>query len=238
MTGTIIKLESKSKSATIDILEPIGENWFGDGLTGKTFAKMLKDLGNVNNITVRINSPGGNVFDGTAIYNLLKQHPANVDVNIIGMALSAASVIAQAGNTISMAHNAMFMIHDPWGYSMGNSREMRDTADLLDKIKGTLVDSYALRVKDLTKEQIGDMMAEETWFTAEEAKDAGFIDKITTDETFEASWDLTKFKNTPQQALAFAGPAAGLRGKIAALNIATMNLNHRRTKSLSPQGAK
>lgn len=242
MTGTVIKLERRTKTAIIDILEPIGENWFGDGLTGKKFAGMLKDVGDVDNIHLRINSPGGNVFDGVAIYNLLKQHKATVDVNIIGMALSAASVIAQAGDSINMAHNAMFMVHDPWSFAMGNSREMRDAADLLDKIKGTLVDTYARSIERRKgasdAELIALMMEEETWLTADEAKDHGFVDEITDDVTVEASWDLTKFKNPPEQALAMAGPAAGLRGKLALNKSLTQAYAMRLTNSLRPSKRK
>ena len=131
-----------AKTGEIWLYDQVGEGFFG-GMSAKTFNDELNKLGKVDTINLRINSPGGSVFDGVAIYNTLKRHPARLEVDVDGIAASIASVIAMAGDEIRMAANSMMMIHDPYGMSMGNSDEMRKTADLLDQIKGTIVVNYA-----------------------------------------------------------------------------------------------
>lgn len=161
--------------AEIEIYSPIGENWWGDGLTAKKFRSDLKALGTVSEIVVRINSPGGAVFDGFSIYNALKEHGARIVVRIDGLAASIASVIAMAGDEIVMGEGAMMMIHDPWSIAIGDSDDMRKAAEMLDKVKVGLVDAYEKRTKK-KRAQIEDWMAVETWFTAEEAVEEGFAD--------------------------------------------------------------
>ncbi len=141
--------------------------------------QFVKDLSGVTakSIRLRMNSPGGNVFDGIAIYNALKNHPATVNVEVDGLAASIASIIAMAGDTIYMATNAFLMIHNAWALAVGDSEEMRKMADVLDKIDTTMVRTYAERTGS-TQRDIRQMMSEETWMTAEEAKDAGFCDSV------------------------------------------------------------
>lgn len=122
-------------AAEISIYEEIG----GFGITAKKFAEDLKALGDVSHIDLRIHSPGGDVFEGIAIYNLLRNHPAEITVYIDGVAASMASVVAMAGDRVVMPENAMMMIHKPWGISGGNAGDMRDYADLLDKVETVLV---------------------------------------------------------------------------------------------------
>ena len=138
----MIRNAAKSE-ADILIYEEIGADWFGDGLTAKAFAEDLKALGNVDRINLFINSPGGSVFDGLAIYNQLIAHKAEVHVRIDGLAASIASVIAMAGDTIEMPENAILMIHDPFAVVMGNSEELRKMADTLEKIKAGLITAYS-----------------------------------------------------------------------------------------------
>ena len=109
------------------------------GITAKDFARDLKELDPKGEINLRINSPGGSVTDGIAIYNLLKNHKAKVNTFVDGLAASMASVIAMAGDTITMPENALMMIHNPWGGAMGDADELRKTADVLDKMKTALV---------------------------------------------------------------------------------------------------
>ena len=190
-------MKASGDTAEILIYEVIGEDfWTGGGVTAKGFSDELKALGDVKTINLRINSPGGSVFDGVAIYNNLAQHPAKVNVYIDALAASIASIIAMAGDTITMAENAMMMIHNPWALVVGDSNDMRKEADLLDKIRDTLVTTYATRTGKKA-EEITAMMDAETWFTAEEAKEAGFADAIVAGKKAANLYDLSVFKNAP-----------------------------------------
>ena len=197
------KIENKGEAAEIWIYEEIGEDfWSGDGITAKSFQKDLATI-KAGQINLHINSPGGSVWDGLTIANLLKQHPANVTTYIDGLAASIASVIALAGNKVVMAENALFMIHNPWGFAMGDATEMRKTADLLDKIGGSLVAAYASK-SGKPDDEISALMDSETWMTAQEAKDAGFIDEISEQMDLAAcakfipAMQKAKFKNIPE----------------------------------------
>jgi len=189
------EIRAKVSEAEIWIYEEIGSGWFGDGLSAKQFADDIKTLGKVDRITVRLNSPGGDVFDGIAIYNILKSHSARVIVNIDGVAASIASVIAMAGDEIYMAENAMMMIHEAWTMAMGNARELREIADRLEKISGVIRDTYAKRTSEkATPETITRLMDGETLMTAQEALDYGFVDALTEALRMAAHFDLDKFK--------------------------------------------
>ncbi len=201
-----------AKTAEVFIYDEIGGGFFGGGITAKRFADDLKALGHVTTLNVRMNSPGGDVFDGLAIYNTLKRHPANVIVDVDGMALSIASVIAMAGNQINMAKNAMMMIHDPWGIAAGTAEDLRRQADLMDTVKGNLVTTYADRTKNSAGD-IEEMMSAETWLTAADAVQQGFADAITTELQMAARFDLSRFPSSN-------APPVGAdiyRGKIAAM---------------------
>ena len=168
---------NKADKAEIWIYEEIGEDfWTGGGITAKNFQKELSDI-KAPRIDLHVNSPGGLVFDGITIYNLLKQHPANVTTYIDGLAASISSVIALAGDKVIMAENALFMIHKASGGIYGNSDDMRYYADMLDKVNGSIATTYISRTKK-DESEINDLMAAETWFNAEEALAAGFIDEI------------------------------------------------------------
>ncbi len=171
------EIKAKADKAEIWIYEMIGEDfWTGGGITAKNFQKELSEI-KASQIDLHINSPGGVVFDGITIYNLIKQHPANVTTYIDGLAASIASVIALAGDKVIMAANALYMIHNPTGLAMGTARDMRDLADVLDKIAGTMVGTYVSKTEK-SEEDIREMLDAETWMTAEEAKEHGFIDEI------------------------------------------------------------
>lgn len=164
---------SGEKSADIYIYEEIGY-W---GVTARQFASSLKALGDIDHINLRIHSPGGDVFEGIAIYNLLNTHPASKTVYIDGLAASMASVIAMVGNPVIMPENAMMMIHKPWGITGGDANDMRDYADLLDKVEGVLIPSYAKKTGK-TPEELAVMLGEETWLTAQECIEHGFADQL------------------------------------------------------------
>lgn len=162
------------QTAEISIYDEIG----GWGISAQQFAKEFKALGNnLKQIDLRIHSPGGDVFDGIAIYNLLKNHPAHKTVYIDGLAASMASVIAMAGNEIIMPENAMMMIHKPWGIQGGDADDMRKYADLLDKVEHTLIPAYAEKTGK-SAEELSAMLCAETWLNAKECVEQGFADKL------------------------------------------------------------
>lgn len=157
--------------AEISIYDAIG----GHEINAKQFSDDLKAL-DVDTIHLRINSPGGSVIDGNAIFNALTRHKAKVITHIDGLAASMASVIAMAGDEIHMADNALFMVHNPWTVTMGSADELRADADLLDKMAASILNAYSR--SQYEPAEIKDLMDAETWLTAQEALDAGFIDKI------------------------------------------------------------
>lgn len=184
-------------TAEISIYDEIGY-W---GITAKSFSKDLKALGNnLKQINLHIHSPGGDVFDGIAIYNLLKNHPANVTVYIDGLAASMASVIAMAGNEVIMPENAMMMIHKPWGIQGGDAEDMRKYADLLDKVENTLIPAYASKTGK-TPEELAEMLSAETWLNGKECVEQGFADKLAEPLVAMASIKSRKledFENMPK----------------------------------------
>jgi ATP-dependent Clp protease protease subunit len=192
-----VQFKAKGSRGEIWLYDQIGEDfWSGGGITDKQFQKELSALGNVSEISLRINSPGGDVFQGFAIYNMLKRHPANIVVDVDALAASIASIIAMAGDTIRMAKNAMMMIHNPQGMAYGDANEMVRVKALLDQIKGSLVDTYV----DRTGQKGGDLanwMDDETWFTAESAVERGFADSVTRETTVNAFAPPHAFRNVP-----------------------------------------
>lgn len=196
-----IEVIAQGDTAEVLVYDQIGNSWLQDGLTAKAFAESLKAAGPVKTINVRINSPGGSVFEATAIYNTLVNHGAAVNVHIEGAALSAASLVAMAGDEIKMAANGFLMIHDPVGRTTGDAAEMRRAAEMLDKIKATLVATYAGRTGQ-DPEAISKMMTAETWMDAKEAKKLGFITSISkkADLAVAASADAREFfRNAPDR---------------------------------------
>lgn len=187
------------KDAELEINGPIGAEVWGDEVSAKQFLNDIKALGNVKNINVHINSPGGDVWHGNTIYNRLKSHAAKINVFIDGLAASAASVIAMAGDTVHMYENSILMIHDPYTYSGGTAEDMRKAAERLDKVKEGVVAVYKSKT-NLPEEKIAELMAAETWMTAKEAKALGFVDTITEGEAVTMSLsgiDPKLYKNTP-----------------------------------------
>jgi ATP-dependent Clp endopeptidase proteolytic subunit ClpP len=184
----------------IYLYDSIGAGLFTEGNTAKSVIDQIKAAGS-KPIDLHINSPGGSVFDGYAIYNALLNHKPGLDVYIDGLAASIASYIAMAGGRIVIAANALLMIHNPSSAANdGTAEELRKQADLLDKITDSIVDAYSRRT-GLPEQQIAEMLDEETWLDAETAKAFGFVDEITEPLELAASFDttqLSKFKNVPE----------------------------------------
>ena len=178
------------------------------GVTAKGFLAEFGALPADAAIDLRLNSPGGSVFDAVAIYNALKRHAGEITVWIDGIAASAASYIAMAGDRVVMPENAFLMIHDPSGLVMGTAEDMRATADALDKVKGSLIQGYAAK-SGAADEEIAALMAAETWLDAKDAMDLGLIDRLVEPVKLAASFDVSKFRNAPPELVAAAkGPEA------------------------------
>lgn len=169
--------QTTANSADIYIYGDIYDSWWDDDNSAVSLKDKLLELGDINEINLHINSLGGDVFEGIAMFNLLKQHKATVNVFIDGIAASIASVIAMAGDTIYMPKNSMMMIHNCWSYACGNSKEFRKLADDLDKIMEASIESYMSKV-NITKEELKELLDAETWLTAQECFDKGFADEL------------------------------------------------------------
>lgn len=175
--------------------------WWGDEVTPKQFKEDLDALGDITALNVYINSPGGDVFAGQAIHSMLKRHSATITVYVDGLAASIASVIAEAGDKVIMPSNAMFMVHNPWTYGMGNADDFRKLADDLDKIAESMIAAYLSKAKDLDRDKLVEIMNAETWLTAQEAIEYGFADELEDAKDYAASLTgrfLNLYDNTPE----------------------------------------
>lgn len=171
---------SSEDEATISILDPIGADMWGEGVTAKRIAGALRAIGE-RPVAVNINSPGGNVFEGIAIYNLLQEHKARVTVNVLGLAASIASVIAMAGDEIRIGRAGFLMIHNSWVVAAGDRHAMRDVADWLEPFDQALNSVYASRT-GLATGELGKMMDKETWLSGAQAIEQGFADDFLASE--------------------------------------------------------
>jgi len=202
------KIKAKEDSAEISIFGDIGASWWGDSVTVADFKKDFDAVKDKASIHILINSPGGDVFDGIAIYNIIATEREKVSVEVIALAASAASIIALAGSSLSIDTAGFFMIHNPWSWAMGGADDMRETADLLDKIGGELVNIYEAH-SDLSADEIQEYMDADTWFTADEAVEAGFADEQIEHEAVAASVSIDSryaYKHVPER---FQGSAEG-----------------------------
>jgi ATP-dependent Clp endopeptidase proteolytic subunit ClpP len=173
MSRSWFSIQNKTEtSAEVNIYDEIGL-W---GITAADFINALRAVGD-RRILLRINSPGGDVFHGFAIYTRLRDHKGGVDVKIDGLAASMASVIAMAGDNVAMPSNALMMVHNPSGLVIGESEDMRKLADVLDKVKATLITAYQ-RKTGKPYDELSSMLDAETWMNPEEALEHGFIDEI------------------------------------------------------------
>jgi len=184
-----LRIHSKTKpffraalqsDGTLELLiyEDIGANWWdGGGITAKTVKQQIDEAANYSKILIRINSPGGDAFEGIAIYNVVRSQKKPVEVRVDGIAASSASIVAMAGDDIIMGPNALMMIHNAWSWCMGYASDMRKMAEALDKISGALAQTYVTKTKkDL--DAVLALMDAETWMTAQECLDGGFATAI------------------------------------------------------------
>jgi len=169
--------------------------------SAQSFKQELDDLGEIETLNIYINSPGGDVFEGNTIMNMLKRKKCTKNVYIDGLAASIASVIAMAGDKIIMPNNAMMMIHNAWTYAIGNSKDLRKLADDLDKVNASIRQAYLDKAGDkLDEETLINLMDNETWLTAQECFDYGLCDVVGEDKNIAAKFDLNllnQYKNIP-----------------------------------------
>lgn len=188
-TGTRFEaLKAAASPTVIELYDEIGL-W---GVSARDFRDQIRDV--EGDFTLRINSPGGDVFDGIAMFNDILAHKGKVRVEVVGVAASIASVIAMAGAEIAIASNAFFMVHNAWTIAWGNRHDMRDTADVLEQIDEAIARTYVGRAKSGIR-AVREMMDDETWLSADAAIDKGFADKLLTvensDPAAQAKFDLT-----------------------------------------------
>lgn len=191
--GQSVRAESKDNEATIYLYDAIGD-WYG--VSAKDFCKALAGI-DAETIHLRINSPGGDVFEARAIATAIKQCGKAVVAHIDGVCASAATYVALAAGTVEMAEGSFFMIHKAWAWTAGNSDELRDLAELLDKVDDSIVADYVAKSGNKS-DTIKEMMAAETWMTAQEALDFGFADSVYDGKVEDSSrWNLSAYENAP-----------------------------------------
>lgn len=205
---------------TISIYDVIGEDfWTGGGFTAKRMAAALRSIGK-NDVTVKINSPGGDMFEGIAIYNLLREHPAKVTIDVMGWAASAASIIAMAGDDIRMGLGTFMMVHNAWGMVVGNRHDMTEAAALFEGFDSAIADIYQART-GMDRKAIQKLMDAETFMGPSEAVEKGFADSV--NEGLSADHAETKSldqrlmaRRQTEAALAKAGYPRSMRSEMLA----------------------
>lgn len=208
-----VAAEDGADEAEVFVYGDIG-GWWG-GVSAEEFAKEVAAL-DVKTLNVRLNSPGGLVFDGVAIYNALARHSANVIIHVEGIAASIASVIAMAGDEVRIAEGSRFMIHNPWTFAMGDEDALRAEAEVLKGLKADLIDIYAARTEQ-SRDDLSDWMTAETWLSAREAVDKGFADSMTPakkkekKEAHARSAVLRLFRHAPNDLIAADDDAPPIR---------------------------
>lgn len=182
-----IQAAEEGKENTISIYEPIGKDFFGDGMTGQRVAGMLRSMGE-GDVTVSINSPGGSFFEGLAIYNILAAHKGKVTVRVVSLAASAASVIAMAADELVMAPASFLMIHNAWSLAAGNRHDMQTVVNELEQFDAAMTDIYTART-GVARTEVAAMLDGETWLGAKTALEAGFADRVEDFKTAEGEGD-------------------------------------------------
>lgn len=201
---------ARGNTATLDLYGDLG---FWDGCTAADFGRQLKAI-TAPSLTINISSPGGDVFDGIAIYDLLCAHPATKHVVVHGIAASAAALVAMAGTTVTVMPGAMMMVQDASGGCIGNAAEMTAMADLLDKVSDDIASIYAARSRTGTVSQWRTVMRAETWYFADEAVTAGLADRVgdteapTSAPVNTARWNLAHYNYAGRTAAPAPRPMA------------------------------
>lgn len=195
-------VRNEAREAEVWLYDEIGEDWWGDGISAKAFIEDLMALpSSVETIVVRINSPGGDVFEGFAMYQALLRHRAKIVTAIDALAASSASVVAMAGDEINAATTSIVMVHDPWSIGIGNAEDFRQLADTLDQVTESIVAAYARR-EGVDRDAIRAAMRAETWYSAADAKAAGLVDTVT-EATYSVAAKVPpgRYRNAPARVI-------------------------------------
>jgi ATP-dependent Clp protease protease subunit len=229
--NSFARFNAASKRYDVFIYEDIGEGWFG-GLGAKAFSEWMADAKKQKAaaLDIYINSYGGSVFDGIAIYNQIKRFDGEKVVHIDGIAASIASVIAMAGDEIRISANGTMMIHAPWGMAIGTADDMRKSADSLDLLDDTILDTYVARTK-AKRDDVSAWMEAETWMNADDCIKRGFADKKDDSAMAAAAATtklLDKFKNVPQHLHKAAAGSIDANHMVARMQMRAASLNRGR----------
>lgn len=177
-------IQASTEERSISVYDVIGQDfWTGEGVTAKRIAGALRAMGR-GPVTVNINSPGGDVFEGIAIYNLLREHSGEVTVRVVGIAASSASIVAMSGDDIRISRSGFLMVHNAWTMAVGNRHDMRATADILEPVDAALVDVYANR-SGMDAASVAKMLDDETWLRGADAIDKGLADDFLASDQVE-----------------------------------------------------
>jgi ATP-dependent Clp endopeptidase proteolytic subunit ClpP len=213
-----IRAAAEPEVADLMIYGDIGEHWYGgESVTAQSLVSQLQTI-EAQTIIVHINSYGGSVADGVAIYNALRRHPANIITDVEGVAFSIASLIAMAGDTVRMAQNSMMMIHAPWGSLAGNAVQMRRYADVLDRFSEAMLSSYTRKSGADRADEIRQMLTGDTdhYLSPSEAIELGLVDEINESLAVAAHFDLSRFRGLPAAAAAFTRKESSMNWKAIA----------------------
>lgn len=192
-----VQAADKASDTVFNIYAEIGENWYGTGVTPDKLAKFLADADG-KDVTININSPGGNFFDGLAMHTMLDQYEGNVTVKVIALAASAASMIAMAGDDILIAEAGLIMIHNAWSVAVGNSKDFAEAAETLDKFDASMATLYVNKTGIKSKE-IRQMMDDETWLDGNDAVAKGFATKLLNDKEVVESKSASPYNSALRQ---------------------------------------
>ena len=188
----VVAHDNEKSESTLTIYGIIGDSWWDDSTSAADVDIALKEAGS-NDLIIRLNSPGGDAFDGIAIYNRLKNHKGKVTVHVDGWACSAASVIAMAADELIMGAGSMIMIHEASTIVWGTKKHFRKEADVLEKLEDGIIDIYMMKA-NVDREEITVMVENETWFSASDAVGIGFATSTATPSTVEDSEEITQLK--------------------------------------------
>lgn len=213
------------KSNEMFLYNQIGQDWFGEGITAASVAEEIREFSDTSlPLDVYVNSPGGSVFDGMAIYNQFMRYPGKKNFYIDGIAASIASVIVMSGDTITIAENGTMMIHQASGAVMGTADDMVKYAESLRMVDGQILDTYTARSGG-DRAEIDKLVKAETWLTAKEALALGLVTAITASKTVDAKFAmLAQFKHVPDSLKKATGAKDDPRAALAAMDMATMRL--------------
>lgn len=181
-------------TASIYVYDVISADW---GVSALSVIDAINQAGDAKTLNIHINSPGGDVFEGRAIMAAINAFRGKTVAKIDSLCASAATSIAMACDEVEMADGAAFMIHNAHGLAYGDKAALRHTADVMEKVEGAIVNDYTAKTGK-SEEEIRALMDAETWYTANEAKDAGFVDRVTNRSTTKNTWNLSAFANAPK----------------------------------------